>query len=137
MEGRFEFEGAEVRALVEESHAARERRMTWAQRCLAAGIDPRAGDANADWEAADEHPETGAPPGLWLCNDRGVYLRSNAAGKIGTVAYARGYDAGVQVGDEAFCEFLDAAQLERVGAGDTLVVTLTEHKVRLSLLTPG
>lgn len=135
MDGRFEFEGAEVRALVEEASAARERRLTWAQRCLAAGIDLES-DA-PDWEAADEAPDTGAPPGLWLCNDRGVYLRSNAAKGGKQVAYARGYRADVKVGDEEMCEFLDAAQLERVGPGDTLVVTLTESKIRLSLLTPG
>ena len=135
MEGRYEFEGAEVRALVEEALDARERRMTWAQRCLAAGIELDAEEA--DWEAVEEQPETGAPPGLWLCNDRGVYLRSNAAKESGRVAHARGYRAEVQVGDEEVCEFLDAAPLERVGPGDTLVVTLTENKVRLSLLTPG
>ncbi|HEX2093851.1 MAG TPA: DUF3085 domain-containing protein [Longimicrobiaceae bacterium] len=137
MEQRFEFEGAEVRALIEESHAAKQRRMTWAQRCVAAGIDPDTDPNEVDWEAVDEGPETGAPPGLWLCNDRGVYLRSNAGEESGKVAYARGYRAEVQVGDETFCEFLDAAQLERVGPGDTLVVRLTENKVRLSLLTSG
>lgn len=135
MDRRFEFEGAEVRALVEETNAARERRLTWAQRCLASGIDLEADEP--DWEAADAHPDTGAPPGLWLCNDRGVYLRSNAANGSGKVAYARGYRADVRVGDEEMCEFLDAAQMERVGPGDTLVVTLTESKIRLSLLTAG
>ena len=30
----------------------------------------------AEWDEALEQPETGAPPGLWLMNDRGVYLRS-------------------------------------------------------------
>jgi hypothetical protein len=35
------------------------------------------------------------------------------------------------------CEFLDAAQLAPVQAGDTLVVSLTEQKLRLSLRRPG
>ncbi len=134
-EQRYEFEGAEVRALVEESRAAPERLMNWAQQCQAAGIGPDTEEP--DWAAVEEQPATGAPPGLWLCNDRGVYLRSNARRESGNVAYARGYRAEVQVGDDTFCEFLDAAQLDRVGPGDTLVVTLTEQKVRLSLMTPG
>ncbi|HYJ79999.1 MAG TPA: hypothetical protein VEW03_10380 [Longimicrobiaceae bacterium] len=133
MEQRFEFEGAEVRALVEESRAAAERRMTFAQRCLAAGVSPESADP--DWEAVEAHPDTGAPPGLWLRNDRGVYLSSNAADRPeGSVAAARGYRAEVQVGDEEFCEFIDAGQLDLLEPDDTLVVTLTEHKVKLSLL---
>src|SRR5687768_1929018 len=76
MEKRYEFEGAEVRALVEESRAAGERLMTEAQRYLAAGIDLH--DEAADWDGEVDHPGTGADPGLWLMNDRGVYLRSNA-----------------------------------------------------------
>lgn len=133
MEERFEFEGAEVRALVEESRGAAERRMTFAQRCLAAGVSPDS--AEPDWEAVEAHPDTGAPPGLWLRNDRGVYLSSNAADRPNdSVAFARGYRAEVQVGDEEIWEFVDAGQLDPVQPGDTLVVTLTEHKVRLSLL---
>jgi hypothetical protein len=132
MEGRFEFEGAEVRALVEESHAAAERRMTEAQRYVASGIDLL---ADAPGEAEPEHPGTGAPPGLWLMNDRGVYLRSNADPRPGDrVACARGYRGDVQVGDEPIQEFIDAAPLEQLRDGDTLVVTLSDDRVRLSLL---
>lgn len=132
MEGRFEFEGAEVRALVEESHAARERRMTEAQRLIASGVDLRAEPAE---DSEPEHPGTGAPPGLWLMNDRGVYLRSNASKRDpDSVAYARGYRGQVQVGDEPIQEFVDAAPLEQVRAGETLVVTLAGEKLRLSLL---
>ncbi len=132
MEGRFEFEGAEVRALVGESHAAADRRMTEAQRLIASGIDLH-GDPAESPEA--EHPGTGAPPGLWLMNDRGVYLRSNAAKRdAGSVAYARGYRSEVQVGDEPVCELIDAGPLAQVEPGDTLVVTLSGEKVRLSLV---
>lgn len=135
MEQRFEFEGAEVRALVEESLAADERLMTEAQRYVAAGVDLHAPDAGAPDEV--EHPGTGAPPGLWLMNDRGVYLRSNAARRPGErVAYARGYRADVQVGGEPMCEFVSAGPLEQLLPGDTLVVTLDEEKIRLSLLRP-
>jgi len=117
MEQRFEFEGAEVLALVEESRAADERLLTEAQRYLAAGVDIT------------------APPGLWLMNDRGVYLRSNAGERAEDhVAYARGYRGAVQVGDEVMCEFIDAGPLAQVRAGDTLVVTLVDEKMRLSLL---
>lgn len=131
---RYEFEGAEVRALVEEAQAAPVRLMTEAQRYVAAGVDLHAEDAALD-EDVDEHPETGAPPGLWLMNDSGIYLRSNAQKRRDdSVAYARGYRGGVQVGDEVFCEFIDAGPLGVVRAGDTLVVTLDEQKVRLSLL---
>lgn len=134
MEGRFEFEGAEVLALVEEARDADERLWTEAQRYVAAGIDLNA-DA-VDWDGEVDHPETGAPPGLWLMNDRGVYLRSNAAGHGGErVAYARGYRAELQVGDEPICEFVDAAPLVgKLQPGDTLVVTVSEEKIRLSVL---
>ena len=133
MAERYEFEGAEVRALVEEAQAAPVRLMTEAQRYVAAGIDLHAEDAALDDDV--DHPETGAQPGLWLMNDRGVYLRSNAKSRRDdAVAYARGYRGGIQVGDEVFCEFIDAGPLGQVRAGDTLVVTLDERKVRLSLL---
>lgn len=135
MEQRFEFDGAEVRALLEESLAAEERLMTEAQRYVAAGVDLHAEDAAPAGEV--EHPGTGAPPGLWLMNDRGVYLRSNALRRDeGSVAYAHGYRADVRVGDEPTCEFVDAATLEQLRPGDTLVVTLGERKIRLSLMRP-
>jgi hypothetical protein len=135
MEQRYEFEGAEVKALVEESRAAKEREMTFGQRCIAAGVS--LSDEDPDWEAVEEHPGTGAPPGLWLMNDRGIYLRSNATKRNpDSVAYARGYRADVKVGDDDLTEFLDAGQLDAVAPGDTLVVTLTDNKVRLSLLRP-
>ncbi|HEX2079772.1 MAG TPA: hypothetical protein VHG08_18800 [Longimicrobium sp.] len=135
MEKRYEFEGAEVRALVEESRAAPERLMTEAQRYLAAGIDLHA--EQGEWDGEVDHPGTGAPPGLWLMNDRGVYLRSNAAARdAGSVAYARGYRGDVQVGDEPTCEFIAAETLAPVRDGDTLVITLDERKVRLSLIRP-
>ncbi|HYH80607.1 MAG TPA: hypothetical protein VEX86_12445 [Longimicrobium sp.] len=130
---RYEFEGAEVRALVEEAQAAPVRLLTEAQRYVAAGVDLHAPDAVLDEDV--DHPETGAPPGLWLMNDSGVYLRSNAKSRRkDSVAYARGYRGGVQVGDEVYAEFIDAGPLGQVRAGDTLVVTLDEQKVRLSLL---
>jgi hypothetical protein len=133
MADRYEFEGAEVRALVEEAQAASERLLTEAQRYVAAGVDLQAEDASL-LEDVDA-PETGAAPGLWLMNDRGIYLRSNAKKRPDdSVAYARGYRGGVQVGDEVFCEYVDAAPLAQVRDGDTLVVTLDERKVRLSLL---
>lgn len=137
MEQRYEFEGAEVRALLEESRAADERLMTEAQRYVAAGIDIHAEDAGEEFDDDVDHPGTGAPPGLWLVNDRGVYLQSNAKDRPADhVAYARGYRADVQVGDDSICEFLDAKTLEQVQPGDTLVVTLSERKVRLSLIRP-
>lgn len=135
MENRFEFEGAEVLVLIEESLAAGERLMTEAQRYLAAGIDLHS--ENLGWEGEVEHPGTGAPPGLWLMNDRGVYLRSNAKQGGERVAYARGYRAEVQVGDEPTCEFVDAAPLQQLRPDDTLVVTLSEEKIRLSLIRAG
>jgi hypothetical protein len=136
MEQRFEFEGAEVRALLEESHAAGERLMTEAQRYVAAGVDLHAEDVEQDADV--DHPGTGAPAGLWLMNDRGVYLRSNAKKrKADHVAHARGFRGDVQVGDEPFCEFIDAAPLAQLRDGDTLVVTLAERKIRLSLIRPG
>jgi hypothetical protein len=133
MEGRYEFDGADVRALVQESRAAAERLMTEAQRYIASGIDLHRGDPE---ESPDpEHPGTGAPPGLWLMNDRGVYLRSNAADRDPTRAvFARGYRHEVQVGDEPICEFIHAASLEQLLDEDTLVVTLSEEKLRLSLV---
>jgi hypothetical protein len=133
MNGRFEFEGAEVRALVEESRSAKERLLTEAQQWLAAGVDLHA--ENSDVGDDLDLPETGAPPGLWLMNDRGVYLRSNAKKRNGdSVAYARGYRADIQVGDEAVCEFIDAAPLEQLQPADTLVVTLSEEKLRMSIV---
>ncbi|HEX8903314.1 MAG TPA: DUF3085 domain-containing protein [Longimicrobiaceae bacterium] len=136
MEGRYEFDGADVLRLVEETSAARERVMTEAQRYMAAGVDLHAEDAEEPDEI--DHPGTGAPPGVWLMNDRGVYLRSNAKKRSAdSVAYARGYRADVQVGDEPFCEFIDAAPLAQLRDGDTLVVTLSEQKIRLSLIRPG
>ena len=130
---RYEFEGAEVEALVREAQDAPVRLMTEAQRYVAAGVDLHAEDAALDEDV--DHPGTGADPGLWLMNDRGIYLRSNAKSRReDSVAFARGYRGGVQVGDEAFCEYIDAAPLAQVRAGDTLVVTLDERKVRLSLL---
>ena len=135
MEKRYEFDGAEVRALVEESRAAGERLMTEAQRYVAAGIDLH--DEDAAWEGEVDHPGTGAPPGLWLVNDRGVYLRSNAKSRDPeSVAYARGYRGEVQVGDEPVCEFIAAETLDPVRPGDTLAVTLDVRKVRLSLVRP-
>lgn len=133
MEQRFEFDGAEVLALLDESDAARERLMTEAQRYLAAGVDLHADDPQPVDDV--EHPGTGAPPGLWLMNDAGVYLRSNARDRpAASVAYARGFRAEVPVGDEPYCEFIDAAPLRRLRPDDALVVTLSEHRVRLSLL---
>ena len=135
MEQRFEFEGAEVLALLEESRAAAVRVMTEAQRYVAAGVDLNAEEADPD--AEPDHPGTGAPPGLWLMNDRGVYLRSNAKKrKPDSVAYARGFRADVQVGNEPFCEFVSAEPLAQLGERDTLVITLAEQKLRLSLLRP-
>jgi hypothetical protein len=136
MEGRFEFDGAEVIALVEESRAAKTRVMTEAQRYLAAGVDLASPDA--EWQDDVDHPGTGAEPGLWLMNDRGVYLRSNAQQRPGErVAYARGFRAEVQVGDEAMCEFIDAAPLAQLQPGDTLVLTVNDAKIRVSLIRPG
>lgn len=137
-EQRFEFDGGEVRALVEESRAAKERLWTEAQRYVAAGVDLHAEQPDVDAADVEDHPATGAPPGLWLRNDRGVYLQSNAAKrKDGAVAYARGFRAEVRVGDEDVCEFLDAAQLDPVQPGDTLIVALAESKLRLSLRRPA
>ena len=132
MEQRFEFEAAEVLALVEESRGAGERLMTEAQRLVAAGVNLHTGEIPND---PVDHPGTGAPPGLWLMNDRGVYLRSNASRRPDErVAWARGYRADVQVGDEPMCEFIDAEPLSQLEDDDTLVVTLSEERVRLSLI---
>ena len=133
MEGRFEFPGEEVLALVEESRQAKERLLTEAQRYLAAGVGLHAEDAGL--EAEPDYPETGAPPGLWLMNDRGVYLRSNAARRRGErVAYAAGYRAEVPVGDGDACEFIAADTLAPLQPGDTLVITASEQRLRLSIV---
>lgn len=133
MEYRFEFEGADVLPLLEESRSSGTRLMTEGQRYLAAGIDLHA--EAPEWHEDVDHPGTGAPPGLWLMNDSGVYLRSNASRRPGKrVAYARGYRADVQVGDETMCEFVDAGVLQQLGADDVLVITLSNEKMRLSLL---
>jgi len=130
MEGRFEFDGSEVRDLVAESRAAKERLYTEAQRYIAAGIDLQSNE----WRD-EELPESGASPGLWLMNDRGVYLRSNSALEDGgRVAYARGYQAEIPFGDEPVCEFIDAEPLEQLRPEDTLVVTMSEQKIGLSLI---
>jgi hypothetical protein len=134
MEGRFEFDAADVIPLLEESQAAKVRLMTEAQRYVAGGVDLASPDA--EWTDDVDHPGTGAPPGLWLMNDRGVYLRSNAKTRPDDrVAHARGFRADVPVGDEPMCEFIDAAPLAQLRPGDTLVLTLGE-KIRLSLLRP-
>ena len=131
MEQRFEFEAVEVLPLLEESRAASERLMTEAQRLVAAGVDLKSGELPAD---DVDHPGTGAPVGLWLVNDRGVYLRSNAEDGGERVAHARGYRGEVQVGEETMCEFVDGAQLAPLRDGDVLVVTLDDARIRLSLL---
>lgn len=132
MQGRFEFDGAEVRELLAESRAAEERLFTEAQRYLAAGIDLHAGD---EWLDVTELPERGAPPGLWLMSDHGVYLRSNAASPNAVrAAYARGHQAEGPVDDDPICEFIDAAPLEQLREDDTLVVTVGERKIGLSLI---
>ena len=136
MEGRFEFPADEVLALVEESRRAKERLLTEAQRYLAAGVDLHSEDAALDEDA--DYPETGAPPGLWLMNDRGVYLRSNAAHRRGDrVAYAAGYRAEIPVGEGDVCEFIDADTLSPLQPGDTLVVTASEQRLRLSIARPA
>lgn len=134
MEGRFEFDGSEVRQLLAESQQASERLMTEAQRYVASGIDFNAGEPGGELPEPD-HPGTGAPPGLWLMNDRGVYLRSNARGDSeGWLAHADGYRSEVLVGDEPICEFIDGAALEAVQDDDVLVITLAGDKIRLSIL---
>ncbi|HKP76243.1 MAG TPA: hypothetical protein VJT67_12015 [Longimicrobiaceae bacterium] len=135
MEGRYEFDAAEVIPLLEESHAATVRLMTEAQRYVAGGVDLASPDAA--WDGEVDHPGTGAPPGLWLMNDRGVYLRSNAKTRPGErLAHARGFLADVPVGDEPVCEFIDATPLAQLRPGDTLVLTLADDKIRLSLMRP-
>jgi hypothetical protein len=136
MEGRYEFDAGEVLALLAESRAAGERVMTEAQRYLAAGIDLTA--PPEEWSGDVDHPGTGAPPGLWLMNDRGVYLRSNARSRDeGSVAFAHGHRAEIPAPGEPACEFIAAEQLEPLQAGDTLVITLSEQKLRLSLIRPA
>lgn len=133
MAQRFEFDASEVLALVAESEQAKQRLLTEAQRYVAAGIDLY--DETA--EASDEidAPEDGAPPGLWLMNDRGIYLRSNARKRPDAhVAHARGYRAKVQVGDESICEFIDASPLAQLRPDDTLVIAVDERKIRLSVI---
>jgi hypothetical protein len=133
MEGRFEFPGAEVRALLEESRSAKERVFTEAQRYVAAGVDLLSDEPTGEEEP--DYPETGAPPGLWLVNDRGVYLRSNAARrKAESVAYAAGYRAEVAVGDDEICEFIDATTLDPLQPGDTLAITVSDRRIRLSII---
>jgi hypothetical protein len=136
MEGRYEFAGAEVLALLEESRAAGERAMTEAQRYLAAGVDLSAPPEG--WDGEVSHPGTGAPDGLWLMNDRGVYLSSNASDRqADSVAWAAGHRAEVPVGPEPVCEFIAAEQLAPLQPGDTLVVSASEDKLKLSLLRPA
>lgn len=135
MNQRFEFEGAEVLQLLEESVGAAERMMTEAQRYVAAGVNLMADEPQELDEV--EHPGTGAPPGLWLVNDKGVYLRSNARKrKESSVAYARGFRAEMQIGEEPVCEFIDGTALNQLLPGDTLVVTVSNEKIKLSLMRP-
>jgi hypothetical protein len=131
--GRFEFGGAEVLDLLETSRNASERLLTEAQRFLAAGVDLHA--EAVDWDEEMEAPETGAPPGLWLRNDRGVYLQSNAQGADpARIVHARGFRADIPFGDESICEFVAADSLTALLPDDTLVLTLEEDRIRLSLL---
>jgi hypothetical protein len=132
MEGRFEFVGAEVIRLLDEAFAADERLFTEAQRYLAAGVD-LAGDPTAWFDEVD-HPFVGAPAGLWLMNDRGIYLRSNARGGGELRAHAAGYLSELPVGNEKMCEFIDGLPLRQLQPSDTLVVTVGEAKIGLSLL---
>jgi hypothetical protein len=136
MEGRFEFDAAEVLPLLDEARAAASREMTEAQRFVAAGVDLNAPPSEG-WEGDVHEVKGDAPPGVWLMNDRGVYLRSNARSRPGArVAHARGYRADVPVGDDSICEFIGADQLAPMQAGDTLVIAVTENKLRLSLVRP-
>ena len=136
MDGRYEFDGAEVVALLEEAREAAEREMTEAQRFVAAGVDLTAAPSEG-WDGDLDEVSGDVPPGVWLMNDRGVYLRSNAKSRPGgRVAYARGFRADVRVGDEPVWEFIGAEQLSPLRAGDTLVVVLSEQKLRLSLVRP-
>src|SRR5687767_2057692 len=121
MQGRFEFSGVEVRALLEEAAAAKTRLFTEAQRFLAAGVDLHAEEV--DWDGELDAPETGADPGLWLMNDRGVYLRSNAARrKEESVAYAQGYRSEVPFDEGDVCEFIGAESLSQLRSEDTLII---------------
>ena len=132
MDERYEFDGDEVLELVEESRTAGERLMTEAQRFVAAGVDIHATEGPAD--LGIDHPGTGAPPGLWIMNDRGVYLRSNAADGGRRLVHARGSAASAPQGEDSLCEFIDAAPLDQIRSGDTVVVRLSENKIRLSLI---
>jgi hypothetical protein len=132
MEQRYEFDGDEVLELVEESRTADVRLMTEAQRMMAAGIDIHSADGVSDLDV--DHPGTGAPPGLWIMNDRGVYLRSNAEDGGDRVVHARGSAGSAPVADETICEFIDAEPLRQIRPGDTVVVRLSEDKIRLSLI---
>jgi hypothetical protein len=132
MEERYEFDGDEVLALLEESRSAEVRLMTEAQRFLAAGVDIH---SQADQHDMDiDHPGTGAAPGLWIMNDRGVYLRSNAEKGGSLIAPARGSAGGAPAGLEPMCEFIDGEPLAQIRPGDTVVVRLSENKIRLSLI---
>jgi hypothetical protein len=132
MQERYEFDGDAVLELLEESHDAEVRLMTEAQRMMAAGVDIHATEGVADLDV--DHPGTGAPPGLWIMNDRGVYLRSNAATGGEHLVHARGSRPGDPAGEDSVCEFIDAEPLRQMRSGDTLVVGLSEHKIRLSLI---
>lgn len=132
MEERYEFDGDAVLELLEESREAQERLMTEAQRFLAAGVDIHAEEGDHDLEV--DHPGTGAPPGLWIMNDGGVYLRSNAAAGGKRVVRARGSAGSAPAGADSLCEFIDGGPLEQVEPGDTVVVRLSENKIRLSLI---
>jgi hypothetical protein len=133
MTGRFEFDGDAVLELLEDSRGARERLLTEAQRFLAAGVDLHA--ERVEWDEDLETPEAGAPPGLWLRNDRGVYLQSNARdADPERIVHAHGFRAEVPFGDEPVCEFVDADTLAPLRRGDTLVLTLVQDKIRLSVV---
>lgn len=133
MEGRYEFTGREVLSLLEESRRAEARLWTEAQRYVQAGVDLAAEEGELG--SLEGQPESGAPPGLWLMNDRGIYLRSNARERPAeSVAWADAWRAEVQVGDEPMCEFIDAETLAPLEPDDTLVVTITPEKLRLSVI---
>ncbi|CAN5817181.1 hypothetical protein BH23GEM6_BH23GEM6_08320 [soil metagenome] len=132
VEERYEFEGEAVLELLRESRAADERLMTEAQRYLAAGVDIHSLADNHDMDI--DHPGTGAPPGVWIMNDRGVYLRSNAADGGSLRVPAVGSEGTAPAGMDTLCEFIAAEPLDQIRPGDTVVVRLSEHKIRLSLI---